>query len=222
MRRSLAPSQILKPKEPSDISKQSNAGDKNASSEDGMVTIQRLPLFGFLEIPQALSKQFKIPSGCVLTEKYEHIFSLASTVRSLTFDIFHSQGPCIAQDQATGWPQAVPHRKARRLRKCARKAHRVFARRRGRGERRRRHAYVGFKPSTLRTSGAVVAPRRAGEQGGGDPAAGVQVAAAPEGGRAVPVRVHHGPSRFRGRGEQCMYCLLFMRYFDCWAASAVL
>jgi hypothetical protein len=72
MRRSLAPSQILKPKEPKDIGKQTNGADKN-TSDDGMVTIQRLPLFGFLEIPQALSKQFKIPSGCVLTEKYVRI-----------------------------------------------------------------------------------------------------------------------------------------------------
>jgi hypothetical protein len=47
MRRSLAPSQILKPKEPKDIGKQTNGADKN-TSDDGMVTIQRLPLFGSL------------------------------------------------------------------------------------------------------------------------------------------------------------------------------
>ena len=31
--------------------------------------ISRLPLFNFLEIPDHLNKQFKVPAGCVVTEK---------------------------------------------------------------------------------------------------------------------------------------------------------
>jgi hypothetical protein len=36
---------------------------------NGMITIQRVPLFGFLSIPDELRRQFKIPSGCVITEE---------------------------------------------------------------------------------------------------------------------------------------------------------
>lgn len=37
---------------------------KNA---DDNVTIERMPLFGFLTIPDALKRQFVIPKGCVVT-----------------------------------------------------------------------------------------------------------------------------------------------------------
>jgi hypothetical protein len=38
--------------------------------ESNMITIRRLPLFDFLEIPEALAKsQFRVPSGCVITKK---------------------------------------------------------------------------------------------------------------------------------------------------------
>ena len=67
MRRSLAPSQILKQKDAPTI--HSETKKEGASDSDGMVMIQRLPLFGFLEIPKDLSKQFKVPAGCILTEK---------------------------------------------------------------------------------------------------------------------------------------------------------
>lgn len=70
MRRSLAPSQVLKLKDgPTDRTERSGA-DAPVLDDDGMTTIQRLPLFGFLEIPKEFNKQFKVPSGCVLTEKY--------------------------------------------------------------------------------------------------------------------------------------------------------
>jgi hypothetical protein len=65
MRRSLAPSQAFqKRKEPSQTI-QVSTHKKN----DDQVTISRLPLFGFLEIPEVLNKQFKVPSGCIITEE---------------------------------------------------------------------------------------------------------------------------------------------------------
>jgi hypothetical protein len=38
-----------------------------------MITIQRVPLFGFLSIPDELRRQFKIPSGCVITEESKQL-----------------------------------------------------------------------------------------------------------------------------------------------------
>lgn len=71
MRRSLAPSQRNKP-----VLDQNDATAKPASStklsesnnKDEM-TIERMPMFGFLEIPEGLNKQFKVPSGCEITEE---------------------------------------------------------------------------------------------------------------------------------------------------------
>ncbi len=74
--RSLAPSVLRNTRLSTDnpaISKFSLKPSESSNSEkdgnNGEITISRLPLFGFLEIPEALNKQFKIPSGCVLTEK---------------------------------------------------------------------------------------------------------------------------------------------------------
>lgn len=75
MRRSHAPS-VLATKKPTDSWNQSSSaklqGKNNDKASDGdgdVITIKRMPLFGFLEIPEALNKQFKIPSGCVITQK---------------------------------------------------------------------------------------------------------------------------------------------------------
>lgn len=67
MRRSLAPSQRGKVVVPSSSSSGPKAATK--SDRDNEVTIARMPMFGFLEIPETLNKQFKIPAGCVITEK---------------------------------------------------------------------------------------------------------------------------------------------------------
>lgn len=70
MRRSFAPSQV-KQRSSLGISSRTGAKSTSKSSNDGgdEVTIQRLPLFGFLSIPNDLKKQFKIPSGCVISEE---------------------------------------------------------------------------------------------------------------------------------------------------------
>ena len=39
------------------------------SAEEDMTTIQTMPLFGFLSIPDAMKRQFKVPSGCEITER---------------------------------------------------------------------------------------------------------------------------------------------------------
>jgi hypothetical protein len=67
MRRSLAPSQICKLKEAPKAA--SDCITAAGPEDDDSTIIQRLPLFGFLEIPKELNKQFKVPSGCVLSEK---------------------------------------------------------------------------------------------------------------------------------------------------------
>ncbi len=73
MRRSSCPSQLKL----SNLSRDSSTwGDKKSkmsiqaeplaqSSED--IIIKRMPMFGFLSIPDALVKQFRIPSGCNIT-----------------------------------------------------------------------------------------------------------------------------------------------------------
>jgi hypothetical protein len=45
------------------------SSDGNNGSEDGEMIIERMPMFGFLEIPSALNKQFRVPAGCVITKK---------------------------------------------------------------------------------------------------------------------------------------------------------
>lgn len=71
MRRSLAPSQASVPKKESvdikAVSVSSTSNSKNTDSDD--VTISRQPLFAFLSIPDALKKQFSIPSGCKITKQ---------------------------------------------------------------------------------------------------------------------------------------------------------
>jgi hypothetical protein len=73
MRRSLAPSQrgLCKPQSGGGSGDDSNKKDTNNSPSgrnDDMV-ISRMPMFGFLEIPENLKKQFKVPTGCIITEK---------------------------------------------------------------------------------------------------------------------------------------------------------
>jgi DNA repair and recombination protein RAD54 and RAD54-like protein len=68
MRRSYAPSQVkhrasLGVSSNRTVARKSNNND-NKSDE---ITIQRLPLFGFLSIPNDLKKQYKMPSGCVIS-----------------------------------------------------------------------------------------------------------------------------------------------------------
>ena len=101
MRRSLAPSQVHQKKnEPPKISSET-ARTANRKSDDDQLTICRLPLFGFLEIPEVLNKQFKVPSGCVITEEYvvifyEHLgcmFHLLNLFRSIALRKVKSLGP---------------------------------------------------------------------------------------------------------------------------------
>ena len=85
MRRSLAPSQktnilpinpvhggssassslLIKPGKP--IVCNPKKTESNESNKD--VVITRMPMFGFLEIPDTLRKQFTLPSGCKVTQK---------------------------------------------------------------------------------------------------------------------------------------------------------
>eukprot|EP01038_Epipyxis_sp_PR26KG_P013185 gene13185-17668_t len=63
MRRSLAPSTVRNSISISSSDDRNNNKTKIPNNDENEVTIRRLPLFGFLEIPDNLSKQFKIPSG---------------------------------------------------------------------------------------------------------------------------------------------------------------
>jgi hypothetical protein len=78
MRRSLAPSQktnilpvnpiggnSIKPGKPIVCNPKKNDGNENNKD----VVITRMPMFGFLEIPDTLRKQFTLPSGCKVTQK---------------------------------------------------------------------------------------------------------------------------------------------------------
>lgn len=70
MRRSLAPSQRNKPiLGQNDQVKPASTTKSSESNESDEMTIQRMPMFGFLEIPEGLNKQFKVPSGCEITEE---------------------------------------------------------------------------------------------------------------------------------------------------------
>lgn len=75
MRRSFAPSQVkqrasLGSSGRTDAKSTSKSNNNRSAGEDEEYnTIQRLPLFGFLSIPNDLKKQFKIPSGCVISEE---------------------------------------------------------------------------------------------------------------------------------------------------------
>ena len=71
MRRSLAPSQRSsfgsggRP----DQTKTSLVTSSSTTAADGYDTIERMPMFGFLSIPNNLQMQFKIPSGCKISSK---------------------------------------------------------------------------------------------------------------------------------------------------------
>jgi len=70
MRRSLCPSQKIINNNKNNVSSNANTNisvDRN--NDNNEVIISRLPLFGFLEIPKSLSQQFRIPSGCIISEK---------------------------------------------------------------------------------------------------------------------------------------------------------
>jgi SNF2 family DNA or RNA helicase len=68
MRRSLCPSQ--KGKNPSiDTSKRTVTSNNNNNKSNDDTVISRLPLFGFLEIPDNLNKQFILPAGQLCTKK---------------------------------------------------------------------------------------------------------------------------------------------------------
>ena len=79
MRRSYAPSQVRQRTSlgnPSKAKTQHQAcgpgpahPDQTKQASDSTTTIQRMPLFGFLSIPNDLKKQFKIPTGCVISEE---------------------------------------------------------------------------------------------------------------------------------------------------------
>lgn len=73
MRRSQAPSQVRQRASLGISSSRTFTGNIRASKTtrkgggEDEITIQRLPLFGFLSIPNDLKKQYKTPSGCVIT-----------------------------------------------------------------------------------------------------------------------------------------------------------
>jgi hypothetical protein len=79
MRRSLAPSTktnilpntgddcVIKPGKPMICAPKKKTQD--GGGKDSEITITRIPMFGFLEVPDSLRKQFKVPSGCKITEK---------------------------------------------------------------------------------------------------------------------------------------------------------
>jgi hypothetical protein len=78
MRRSLAPSQrtnitnqestLCARGTLSSLSLKGRNENPKCNKKDEIV-IQRMPMFGFLEIPDDLRKQFKVPTGCVITDK---------------------------------------------------------------------------------------------------------------------------------------------------------
>ena len=82
MRRSLCPSQIVKAKNDgrnssstdstrnnvSENTAGSSLVNKNSNNNDDIV-IARMPLFGFLQVPDNLRKEFRIPNGCKITKQ---------------------------------------------------------------------------------------------------------------------------------------------------------
>ena len=69
MRRSLAPSQVKNKVVTANPQPEQQRKDFKNESD---VVIHRVPYFDFLEIPENLTKQFTIPTGCKLTSKYFH------------------------------------------------------------------------------------------------------------------------------------------------------
>lgn len=75
MRRSLAPSQLEQRRKsgnllPTSVCNSNSCHKNSDANSDGSITIQRLPLFGFLSIPDRLHQQFVVNSGSTITEKY--------------------------------------------------------------------------------------------------------------------------------------------------------
>ena len=70
MRRSLAPTQLHRQNINEDSGKTELVQKDIKCNEPNMLEIRRMPLFDFLHIPESLNRQFKVPTGCVITEKY--------------------------------------------------------------------------------------------------------------------------------------------------------
>ena len=94
MRRSLAPS-VLKPNGASSHSTVRRSDPSN--SEDGTVTIQRMPLFGFLSIPDELKRQFKVPTGCVITEQSIALRKVKTLGGRKSFNLLRPSGEFVPQ-----------------------------------------------------------------------------------------------------------------------------
>ena len=72
MRRSACPSQVSKHPLIAPSSSSTSIVKKNddGKNEDGDASyFKRMPLFGFLEVPESLCKPFKIPTGCKITQQ---------------------------------------------------------------------------------------------------------------------------------------------------------
>ncbi len=70
MRRSSCPSQQLKLNIISGSNLNDQSSDKSQANSNDIV-ISRQPMFKFLEVPETLCKQFRIPSGCRVTSQYD-------------------------------------------------------------------------------------------------------------------------------------------------------
>lgn len=103
MRRSLAPSLVKQrlsegsgPSNGSRLSISIDGGDASKDQDgvdsNGMITIQRVPLFGFLSIPDELRRQFKIPSGCVITEEGKQLRATKTLGASKRFEPLRPSG----------------------------------------------------------------------------------------------------------------------------------
>jgi hypothetical protein len=70
MRRSLCPSQQGKRQSSGGGSQPLSSSTRTRrQADDDEVVIERMPLFGFLEIPEQLHRHFRIPSGCKITQQ---------------------------------------------------------------------------------------------------------------------------------------------------------
>lgn len=65
------------------------------TQENGEITIQRMPLIPFLIIPETLQKQFKVPTGCKITQQYTSCFehSIINAYRSIELRKVKTLGP---------------------------------------------------------------------------------------------------------------------------------
>lgn len=71
MKRSMAPSQLRLQKTSGGGGEGSSIGSAmshhKSTTAESSTTIQTMPLFGFLSIPESMKRQFKVPSGCDIT-----------------------------------------------------------------------------------------------------------------------------------------------------------